>query len=150
MTKAKKKAAAKTSTRNLKSKKTSKKANLKVVRPTTANETGIVLEDNAFFPEGRIGRIGSADRKYPLASMEVGQTFFVSAAIDASAYASAKEADKAQSEACRVVANRLAGVVRRFKKGGQFDDRKFVVRTVNDVQYGWGVRLKRVEIEGSI
>lgn len=106
---------------------------------------GITVEDEGTYewPESR-ARFGGSSALYPFATMEKGQSFFIPAEkVDASAYSSETEANKAQSEACSLVANRLSGAVRRFTKRNA--GYTFQVKTVNDTQRGWGIRVRRTE-----
>lgn len=106
-----------------KSTKTAKKPSAPVaVRP---NATSFKLIDNVTLPP-RVRKGGASP--YPFASMVAGQSFMVAATIERSIYANEAEADKAQLEECRRVANRLSGAVRRFTKRNE--GFKFAVRTV--------------------
>lgn len=90
------------------------------------NATSFKLVDDVQLPP-RIRKGGASP--YPFASMAIGQSFMVAAVIERSIYSSEEEADKAQNEECRKVANRLSGAVRRFTKHNT--GYKFAVRTVS-------------------
>lgn len=101
---------------------------------TTPVDTAFEIEDDVPMP----ARARSAAAAYPFRALKPGQSFKVPAEIDRSVYKNEKEADKAQAEECRKIANRLSGAKRRVEKSDP--SLKFAIRTVGD-----GVRVWRVE-----
>lgn len=110
-----------------------------------ANATEFKLVDN-FTPPPR-PRFTTGVSRYPFESMAVGQSFlYLAEVIDASLYAGEREANKAQSEACAQVANRMSGATRRFSK--THPGYKFKITTVtNGKEHGFehdiGIVVKR-------
>lgn len=118
-------------------KKTPKKAAAKKLpapKPVEAMESAYAIEDNVPLPP----RARSSNPAYPFRTLKPGQSFLVPAEIDRSIYKSDAEADKAQVEECRKIANRLSGAKRRVEK--KDPSLKFAIRTVEG-----GVRVWRVE-----
>ncbi|MFN3612580.1 hypothetical protein [Tepidimonas sp.] len=95
--------------------------------------SGFVLEDSVPLPA--VVRTGGKASNYPLASMNVNQSFLVATSAPASISDPAERA-KALGEENRRVSNRLSGVVRRFKKTDA--SKSFAIRTVDG-----GVRVWR-------
>lgn len=124
-------------------------ANVKAPTSTTpepainkGTSEGFVLERDVPVPE-RI-RNHSARSVYPFASMTAGDSFFIPApVIDSAFYTSEEEADKERRGECKRISNRLAGATRRFVKLN--DDYKFTIRTTQNSEGAWGVRVWRVD-----
>lgn len=112
-----------------------------------ANQTSFEIETGLPVPARR-RPTSSGSSLYPLASLEVGQSFFVAAQVDASNYADATEGAKAQKEAIDTVINRMAGAIRRFLKSRNANEYNFIVRAdvKDDVQ---GVRVFREELKSN-
>jgi len=103
------------------------------VEPNIVN--GFVIEDNIPIPARK--RFGG-NSIYPVANLQVGQSFIVPANVDADLYADHNELGKAIKEQLRTISNRLSGAVRRFTKKNEA--LKFRVAITDD-----GVRVWRTE-----
>lgn len=112
-----------------------------------ANQTSFEIETGIPVPARR-RPTSSGSSLYPLASLEVGQSFFIAAQVDVSNYADATEGAKAQKEAIDTVINRMAGAIRRFLKSRNANEYNFIVRAdvKDDVQ---GVRVFREELKSN-
>lgn len=117
----------------------------KTVAATKPNTTEFKIVSGVEKPVRQ--RLGASP--YPFASLPVGDSFLVAAeVIDATFYAGAQEATKAQAEALAVVSNRMSGAVRRFTKRNEGGAKFTVFGVFNGKELGFdhdiGTVVKRI------
>lgn len=107
-----------------------------------ANQTSFEIETGLAIPARRHG---GTEARYPFASLQPGQSFFVSAQIDTSNYQDDNEALKAQKEAIDAAINRMTGAARRYVKRSGVAT-KFVIRA-DEKDMVQGVRVFNPAVE---
>lgn len=100
----------------------------------SAPSTAFEIESGIPIP----ARSRAAASAYPFGQLEVGQSFLIKSDVDRDLFIDEAEYNAAVRHQNRVVANRIGGAVRRFKKSNP--DFVFVVRATPE-----GVRVWRVE-----